>query len=62
MAYKELKYIIENLQKKGNILEFNIKNFDSVLFEVLENKGSIFEEFKSDIRIKWEAFEKKKQK
>ncbi len=59
MAYKELKYIIENLQKKGNYLEFNIKNFDSVLFEVLENKGSIFEEFKSDIRVKWEAFEKK---
>ncbi|MEE9376964.1 MAG: hypothetical protein V3V33_02895 [Candidatus Lokiarchaeia archaeon] len=58
MAYKELKNIIENLQKKGNNLEFNIKNLDSVLFEVLENKGSIFEEFKSDIQIKWEAFEK----
>ena len=59
MAYKELKYIIENLQERANTLDFDIKNFNIVLFEVLENKGTLFEEFKKDIRLRWEAFEKK---
>lgn len=59
MAYKELKYIIENLQERVSTLDFNIKNFNIVLFEVLENKSPLFEEFKKDIRLRWEAFEKK---
>ncbi|NVM34449.1 MAG: hypothetical protein HWN81_02565 [Candidatus Lokiarchaeota archaeon] len=62
MAYKELKYIIENLQERANTLDFNIKNFNIVLFEVLENKGTLFEEFTKDIRLRWEVFEKKNKK
>ena len=59
MAYKELKYIIENLQERANMLDFSIKKMNSVLFEVMKNKGDKFEEFKNNIQLKWEEFEKK---
>ena len=61
MAFKELKYIVENLQDRANMLDFSIKKMNSVLFEILKKKGIKFEEFKNNIQLKWEEFEKKNQ-
>lgn len=61
MAFKELKYIVENLQDRANMLDFSIKKMNSVLFEVLKKNGIKFEEFKNNIQLKWEEFEKKNQ-
>lgn len=59
MAYKELKYIIKNLQDRVNKQDFSIKSVNRLLFEILEKNSTKFEEFKNDIRLKWEEFEKK---
>lgn len=59
MPYKELRYIVENLQKKANEQELSITTINSVLFEILIKKGTKFEDFKKDIRLKWEAFVEK---
>ncbi|UCD01513.1 MAG: hypothetical protein JSV23_00355 [Promethearchaeota archaeon] len=59
MAYKELRYIIENLQERVNEQELSIKAVNSVLFEILEKKSSKFEEFKKDIKFRWKAFVEK---
>ena len=59
MAYKELKYIFKNLQERVNKQDFSIKSVNRLLFEILEKNNAKFEEFKNDIRLKWEEFEKK---
>ena len=61
MAFKELKFIVENLQDRANMLDFSIKKINSVLFEILKKKGIKFEEFKNNIQLKWEEFETKNQ-
>ena len=61
MAFKELKFIVENLQNRANMLDFSMKKMNSVLFEILKKKGIKFEEFKNNIQLKWEEFEKKNQ-
>jgi len=59
VAYKELKYIFKNLQERVNKQDFSIKSVNRLLFEILEKNNAKFEEFKNDIRLKWEEFEKK---
>ncbi len=59
MAYKELKYLFKNLQERVNKQDFSIKSVNRLLFEILEKNNTKFEEFKNDIRLKWEEFEKK---
>ena len=61
MAFKELEFIVENLQDRANMLDFSMKKMNSVLFEILKKKGIKFEEFKNNIQLKWEEFEKKNQ-
>ncbi|MFW9989914.1 MAG: hypothetical protein ACFFC3_14800 [Candidatus Odinarchaeota archaeon] len=59
MAYKELKSFVENLEKRINRLDFNIKDINKILLEVLKEKGIKFEEFKKKIKLKCEEFKKK---
>ena len=59
MAYKELRYIVENLQERANEQDLSIKTVNSALFEILEKKSAKFEEFNKDIILKWEAFKEK---
>jgi len=59
VAYKELKYIFKNLQERVNKQDFSIKSVNRLLFEILEKNNAKFEEFKNDVRLKWEEFEKK---
>ncbi|MFX0105123.1 MAG: hypothetical protein ACFE75_06505 [Candidatus Hodarchaeota archaeon] len=63
MPYKELRSIVENLQKKANEQELGIATINSVLFEILNKKGTKLKDFKKDIRLRWEAFlEKNKER
>ncbi|MFX1302316.1 MAG: hypothetical protein ACFFBV_00820 [Promethearchaeota archaeon] len=62
MAYKELRYIIENLQERANEQELTIKTINGVLFEILEKKPAQFEEFKKNIKLKWKSFVEKNHK
>ncbi|MFX1417837.1 MAG: hypothetical protein ACFE9N_02830 [Promethearchaeota archaeon] len=61
MAYKELKYIVKNLLNRENFRDFSIKTINNALFEILEKNHAKYENFKNNIRLKWEAFEKKNQ-
>lgn len=61
MAYKELKYIVENLQNRANAQDFSINTINNVLFEILEKNHTKYEDFKNDIKLKWEVFKKKNQ-
>ena len=61
MAYKELKYIAENIINKRTYQDLTIKTIDEALFDLLEKNSNKYEEFKNDIRLKWENFQKKNQ-
>jgi len=59
VAYKELRYIVENLQERANEQELSIKTINDALFKILEKKNTKFEEFKKDIKLRWQAFVEK---
>jgi len=61
VAYKELKYIAENIINKRTYQDLTIKTIDEALFDLLEKNSNKYEEFKNDIRLKWENFQKKNQ-
>ena len=61
MAYKELKSIAENIINKRIYQDLTIKTIDEALFDLLEKYSTKYEEFKNDIRLKWENFQKKNQ-
>ena len=58
MAYKELENIFKNLQERVNKQDFSINSVNNLLFEILEENHAKFEEFKNDIQLKWEDFER----
>ncbi len=61
MAYKELKHIIENLVNRTNNQDLSLKTINNVLFNLLENNKAKYEEFKNDIRLRWDTFQKRNQ-
>ncbi len=61
MAYKEIKYIIENLVKKTRSQDLSLKTINKELFNLLEKNNTNFEEFKNDIRLRWDNFQKRNQ-
>ncbi len=61
MAYKELKHIVENLVNSTNNQDSSINAINNVLFGLLEKNSNKYEEFKNDIRLKWDNFKKKNQ-
>ncbi|MFX0145936.1 MAG: hypothetical protein ACFE9C_17860, partial [Candidatus Hodarchaeota archaeon] len=61
MAYKELKHIVENLINQAYIQELSIRTINNSLFDLLEKKNTQYEEFKNDIRLRWEIFQRKNQ-
>ncbi|MFX1390195.1 MAG: hypothetical protein ACFE9Z_09055 [Promethearchaeota archaeon] len=62
MAYKELNFILENLQHKAKEQELSLRNLNNVLFEFLEKRNNEFEEFKKEIKQHWDEFLEKNQK
>jgi len=61
VAYKELKHIVENLVNSTNNQDSSINAINNVLFGLLEKNSNKYEEFKNDIRLKWDNFKKKNQ-
>jgi len=61
VAYKELKHIVENLVNSTNNQDFGINAINNVLFGLLEKNSNKYEEFKNNIRLKWDDFKKKNQ-
>jgi len=56
LAFRELRYIIEDLQERANKQDLSFKSFNRAFFKILEKNSSKFEEFKNEIRLKWETF------
>jgi hypothetical protein len=59
VAYRELRYIVDNLQERASEQELSIKMINGALFKILEKKSTKFEEFKKDIKLRWQAFVEK---
>ncbi|MFX0037735.1 MAG: hypothetical protein ACFFCY_00515 [Promethearchaeota archaeon] len=62
MAYKELKHIVENLINQAKFQDLSINTINNSLFNLLEKNNTKYEEFKNNIRLRWEIFQKKNQK
>ena len=62
MDNKELVESLEFLEEKVKGLGFDFKLETSVLFEILERKKEIFNEFQNEIILKWDEFSQKNQK
>ncbi|MFW9826579.1 MAG: hypothetical protein ACFFEY_03055 [Candidatus Thorarchaeota archaeon] len=62
MAYKELNFIIENLQNRAKEQELNLKSLNNVLVEFLETQNDKFEEFKENVKQRWNSFLEGNQK
>jgi hypothetical protein len=56
VAYKELNFIIENLQSRAKEQKLNLKSLDSALFEFLDTQSDKFEAFKEEIKKQWQIF------
>ncbi|MFX0034592.1 MAG: hypothetical protein ACFE9I_02990 [Candidatus Hermodarchaeota archaeon] len=61
MAFRELRYIIEELQERFNKQDLSFKSFNHAFFKILEKNSSKFEEFKNEIRSKWDIFRNQNQ-
>ncbi len=61
MAFRELRYIIEDLQERFNKQDLSFKSFNRAFFKTIEKNSSKFEEFKNEIRSKWETFKNQNQ-
>ncbi|MFX1240301.1 MAG: hypothetical protein ACFFA7_03525 [Promethearchaeota archaeon] len=61
MTYKEIKQIADNLINKTPYQDLSFKIINNVFFKFLEKNGREFEEFKDDIKIRWDNFQKRNQ-
>ena len=61
MTYKEIKYIVENLVKKTQHRDLSLKTINNELFNLLEKNNARYKEFKNDISIRWDNFQKRNQ-
>ena len=61
MDSKEIRYIVENIQRSSSQQKLNIKTSDHLILNIMDNKPAQFQEFKNNFRLKWESFKKKNQ-
>ncbi|MFX0024333.1 MAG: hypothetical protein ACFE9S_18590 [Candidatus Hermodarchaeota archaeon] len=61
MAYKELKYIVETLVKNSQYQDLSLKAINNLLFNLLKKNNQKYEEFKNEINLRWDNFQKRNQ-